>query len=446
MPNHRAAILLAAGHGSRMQSALPKVLHQIGGRTMLGWSVALAREVRAERIAAVVGAQTPLVKAAAIAALGGGGVVVQDPPQGTGHATSCAQQIMAEFEGDILVLFADSPLITADTVERVFAALDAGASVAVLGFEPDVPGGYGRLVENEAGDLVQIVEAKDASAEQLAIGLCNSGVVAADASLLFELLAKITNENANNEYYLTDVVALAVDQGLTAKAVRASAEEVLGVNSRQDLAQAEAVFQQRTRAQMLEAGVSLLAPETVHFSFDTALEADVLVEPNVVFGPGVRVKSGAIIRSFSHLEGARIDQGAIIGPYARVRPGTRVKGGARVGNFVEIKKSTVREGAKISHLSYIGDADIGANANIGAGVITCNYDGFDKHVTEIGDGAFIGSNSSLVAPVRIGDGALVGSGSVITKDVPPDALAVGRVRQRIIDGWAQVFRNKKKKS
>ncbi len=446
MSKPRAAIILAAGHGSRMKSDIPKVLHQVGGRSMFDWLVALAREVRAERIAAIVGAQTPLVRDAAIAALGGGGVAVQDPPKGTGHATACAAEIMEEFEGNVLVVFADSPLITPATIERVFGALDDGASVAVLGFVPEEAGAYGRLVENSDGDLLQIVEAKDASSEELEIDLCNSGVVAAPASLLFELLHEVKNDNAKGEYYLTDVIGLAVERGLKAKAVRASADEVLGVNSRVELAQAEQIFQQRVRTQALEDGVGLVAPETVHFSYDTELEADVMVEPNVVFGPGVSVKSGAIIRSFSHLEGARIDQGVTIGPYARIRPGTRIKGGAKVGNFVEVKKATVREGAKISHLSYVGDADIGANANIGAGTITCNYDGFDKHRTEIGDGAFIGSNSSLVAPICIGDGGFVGSGSVVTKDVPPDALAVSRAKQRIIDGWANTFRKNKNKS
>ncbi|VAV92010.1 N-acetylglucosamine-1-phosphate uridyltransferase / Glucosamine-1-phosphate N-acetyltransferase [hydrothermal vent metagenome] len=446
MPKQRAAIILAAGHGSRMKSDLPKVLHKVGGRSMFDWLVALVREAGAARIAAIVGTQTPLVKQAAINALGGGGVAIQDPPNGTGHATACASEVLAGFDGNALVVFADSPLITPATIERVFAALDAGAAVAVLGFEPDVPGAYGRLVENATGDLLQIVEAKDASAEQLAIGLCNSGVVATDAKLLFELLSEVTNDNANGEYYLTDIVALAVARGLTAKAVRASEEEVLGVNSRTELAMAEQIFQSRARQQALDAGVGLLAPETVFFSFDTELEADVVVEPNVVFGPGVSVKSGALIRAFSYLEGARVNEDTVIGPYARLRPGTLVKGGAKIGNFVEVKKTTVREGAKISHLSYIGDADVGANANIGAGTITCNYDGFDKYRTEIGEGAFIGSNTALVAPVSIGDGAIIGAGSVITKRVPADAMAVARGKQKIIDGWAVGFRNKKKKS
>ncbi len=445
MSKSRSAIILAAGHGSRMKSVTPKVLHQVGGQSMLNWLIALSREVGAERIAAIVGAQTPMVKAAATKALGGGGVAVQDPPMGTGHATKCAGSIMEGFDGHVLVLFADSPLILPQTIERVFDALDNGASVAVLGFEPDVPGAYGRLVEDDAGNLQKIVEAKDANAAELKIGLCNSGVVAAPGKILFELLAELTNDNANGEYYLTDIIGLAGERGLRTAAVRAAADEVLGVNSRVELAKAEQIFQTRTRHKMLENGVGLIAPDTVHFSFDTEIEADVLVEPNVVFAPGVKVKSGAHIRAFSHLEGVRIDENAVIGPYARIRPGTRVKGGAKIGNFVEVKKSTIREGAKISHLSYIGDADIGANANIGAGTITCNYDGFDKYQTIIGDGAFVGSNSSLVAPIEIGDGAFVGSGSVITKNVPADGLAVARGKQRNIDGWANIFRAKKKR-
>jgi bifunctional UDP-N-acetylglucosamine pyrophosphorylase/glucosamine-1-phosphate N-acetyltransferase len=445
MSKLRAAIILAAGHGSRMKSDLPKVLHEVGGRSMFSWSVALAKQVNSKRIAAIVGTQTPLVKQVAETALGVKFVAIQDPPNGTGHATSCAAEIMSGFDGNALVVFADSPLITAQTIERVFNALDAGASVAVLGFEPDDAGAYGRLVENEAGDLLAIVEAKEASAEQLQIGLCNSGVVAADAKLLFELLGQVTNDNAKGEYYLTDIVGLAVARGLTAKAVRASADEVLGVNSRHELAQAERIFQDRTRTQALEDGVTMLDPSSVYFSYDTKISSDVLVEQNVVFAKGVSVASGGIIRAFSHLEGVQISSGAIIGPYARLRAGTIVGQNAKVGNFVETKKANIGDGAKISHLSYIGDANIGSDANIGAGTITCNYDGFDKYQTNIGKGAFIGSNSALVAPVNIGAGAVVGAGSVVTKNVADDALCVVRAKQKGLPGWAKSFRNKKQK-
>jgi bifunctional UDP-N-acetylglucosamine pyrophosphorylase/glucosamine-1-phosphate N-acetyltransferase len=445
MSKQRAVIILAAGHGSRMKSKTPKVLHKVGGRSMFDWLVALARDVGAAYITAIVGKHSSGVREAAVSALGGGAVAIQDPPQGTGHATACAREILSEFDGNILVAFADSPLITKETIERVFVALEDGASVVALGFEPEMPGAYGRLIENKKDDLQAIVEANDATPAQLEIGLCNSGVMAASGKLLFELLDEVTNDNANEEYYLTDIVGLAVARGLQAKAVRASAEEVMGVNSRLELAVAEDIFQQRARKAALEAGVSLVAPETVHFSFDTDLEADVVVGPNVVFDAGVSVKGGAHIRAFSHLEGARIEEDVVVGPYARIRPGTVIKGGAKIGNFVEVKKTTIREGAKVSHLSYIGDSDIGPNANIGAGTITCNYDGFDKHRTIIGDGAFIGSNSSLVAPVQIGDGAFVGSGTVVTKNVPADALAVGRARLRMIEGWANSFRDKKHK-
>lgn len=446
MSKPRAAIILAAGHGSRMQSDLPKVLHQIGGQSMLDWVIALAKKVNAERIAAIVGTQTRLVKQAAEANLGAQYVAIQDPPNGTAHAAASAKQIMADFDGDVLVVFADSPLITAQTIERVFTALDEGASVAVLGFVPDEPGAYGRLVENAAGDLLEIVEAKDASCEQLAIELCNSGVVAADVKLLFELLGEVNNDNAKGEYYLTDVVGLAVARGFTAKAVRASADEVLGVNSRHELALAEQIFQHRARAQALDDGVGMKDPGSVYFSFDTQIAADVMVEQNVVFATGVSVASGSIIRAFSHLEGARIGKNSVIGPYARLRPGTAIGVGAKVGNFVETKNTHIDDGAKISHLSYIGDARVGANANIGAGTITCNYDGFDKYRTDIGAGAFIGSNSALVAPVMIGQGAIVAAGSTITKDVPKNALAVVRPKQRNIVDWAVSFRKRKQKS
>ncbi|MCF6293839.1 MAG: NTP transferase domain-containing protein, partial [Robiginitomaculum sp.] len=321
MSKLRAAIILAAGHGSRMKSDLPKVLHEVGGRSMFNWLVALAEQVDATRIAAIVGTQTPLVKQAAETALGAKCVAIQDPPNGTGHATSCAADIMAGVWGNALVVVADSPLITAQTIERVFDALDAGASVAVLGFEPDDAGAYGRLVENDASDLLAIVEAKEASAEQLQIGLCNSGVVAADAKLLFELLDQVTNDNAKGEYYLTDIVGLAVAKGLKAKAVRASADEVLGVNSRHELAQAERIFQDRSRTQALEDGVTMLDPSSVYFSYDTKLSSDVMVEQNVVFAKGVSVASKVQIRAFAHLEGVQINSGDIIGPAVGLRAG-----------------------------------------------------------------------------------------------------------------------------
>lgn len=439
MAQPRAAIILAAGHGTRMKSVHAKPLHAVGGRTMLDWSLALAGASGADSKVVVWGAHAPDVKARAEAA--GAAAVLQDPPQGTGHAVQCAQDALKGFSGQAIVLYADTPLISPETVGKVFAALDEGASVAVLGFEPDNPYGYGRLIENGRGGLEAIIEEKDANAIQRGLRLCNSGVIAAPADLLFALLSEVTNENANGEYYLTDIVAIARRRGLTCKAVRGAADEVLGVNSRADLAAAEAAFQSRTREAAMAAGVTLVAPETVFFSYDTEIAADVVIEPNVVFGPGVIIAGGALIRAFSHLEGARIGEGAQVGPYARLRPGAALERDAKIGNFVEVKNAVLHEGAKANHLSYIGDADVGAKANIGAGTITCNYDGFFKHRTVIGEGAFIGSNASLVAPVRIGKGAFTASGSVITQDVPDDALALARARQETKAGWAARFRN-----
>lgn len=434
----RAAVILAAGHGTRMKSARAKPLHEVAGRSMLDWSLALADKVRADRKVVVWGEHAPAIRDAAEAA--GAQSALQDPPQGTGHAVQQAQDALKDFDGDVIVLYADTPLILPETVERVFDALSGGASVAVLGFEPEDPGQYGRLIETETGDLDAIVEAKEASPEQLQVRLCNSGVLACESRVLFDLLGEVTNDNAKGEYYLTDVVALAKKRGLAAKAVRADEAEVLGVNSRLDLSVAEAAWQARRRREAMEAGVTLVAPDSVVFSHDTVVENDVLIEPNVVFGAGVTVKSGAVIRAFSHLEGATVAGGCEVGPYARLRPGAVLEAGAKVGNFVEVKKARLGEGAKANHLSYIGDGEVGAKANIGAGTIFCNYDGYFKNKTVIGEGAFIGSNSALVAPVRIGKGAMTASGTVVTDDVPDDALALGRAKQVVKNGWAARFR------
>ncbi|PWE17090.1 bifunctional UDP-N-acetylglucosamine diphosphorylase/glucosamine-1-phosphate N-acetyltransferase GlmU [Marinicauda salina] len=438
MPSPRAAVILAAGQGTRMKSALAKPLHAVGGATMLDWSLDLAAECGADRRVVVWGAHSPAVRDAAEAA--GAKAALQHPPEGTGHAVLCAKEALADFDGDVVVLYADTPLIRPETIDRVFAALDDGAAVAVLGFEPEDPDGYGRLIEDAHGGLEAIVEAKDASPEELAVRLCNSGVLACSASLLFDLLSEVGNDNAKGEYYLTDIVALARGRGLSCVAVRGAESEMLGVNSRADLAAAEAAFQARRRAEMMEAGVTLVAPETVFFSRDTQIAADVVVEPNVVFGPGVTVAGGARIRAFSHLEGCTVGEGCEVGPYARLRPGAALEPDAKIGNFVEVKKARIGKGAKANHLSYIGDADVGAGANIGAGTITCNYDGYFKHRTIIGENAFIGSNTALVAPVTVGTGAFTGSGGVITDDVPDDALALARARQEIKPGWAKRFR------
>ena len=442
MAKPRAAIILAAGQGTRMKSALPKVLHPIGGRPMADWSLALADAVGATKKVLVINAVSEALADYAKAAVGPDGVAVQDPPLGTGHAVLAAKEALAGFEGDVVILYADSPLIQAATIERAFAALDE-AQVCVLGFEAENPGGYGRLCVAATGHLDRIVEAKDASPEELAITFCNSGVMAGDAQTLFALLSEVTNDNAKGEYYLTDVVGLARDQGLKAVAVACEEAEVQGANSRAELAAAEAAFQARARAHWLAEGVTMLAPETVFFSYDTELAADVTVEPGVIFGPGVSVESRVRLRAYSHLEGCTVRAGAAIGPHARLRPGADIGPDAHVGNFVEVKNVTLGAGAKANHLAYLGDGSVGAGANIGAGTIFCNYDGFEKHRTEVGAGAFVGSNSALVAPVMIGDGAYVGSGSTITGDVAPDALALARGRQTEKPGWAALYREQK---
>ncbi len=423
-----AAIILAAGQGTRMKSDLPKVLHELAGAPLFAHALASARALQPEKIVLVVGHGGDAVAEAARALDPDIVVVEQAEQHGTGHAVAQARDALAEFSGDVVVLYGDTPFISGGTLQKMQAARAAGHDVVVLGFEADDPGRYGRLLMT--GDqLTGIVEFKDASDEERAITLCNSGVKMADAETLFDLIAGVGNDNASGEYYLTEIVALARKRGLGATAVTCPEAETLGVNSRADLAGAEAVFQARARAQALDDGVTLVAPDTVHFSHDTVLGRDVVVEPNVVFGPGVTVETGARIRAFSHLEGAHVGGGAIVGPYARLRPGAELGNGARVGNFVEIKNAEIGEGAKVNHLSYVGDASVGEAANIGAGTITCNYNGVEKFRTEIGARAFIGSDTMLVAPVRVGDEAMTASGSVITRNVPDGALALGRADQ-----------------
>jgi bifunctional UDP-N-acetylglucosamine pyrophosphorylase/glucosamine-1-phosphate N-acetyltransferase len=436
----RAAVILAAGQGTRMRSPTPKVLHKVGGRSLLDRAIDAAQALTCSRIVVVAGAHSPAVAAHARARLGDDAVVIQDPPLGTGHAVRAAERVLTNFAGDVLVAYADTPLLDADAVAPLFEARARGADLAVLGFYAADPGAYGRLILGEGDALERIVEAKDATAEQLQIAACNSGVLAGPAALLFELLSQVRNDNAKGEYYLTDVVGLARDRDLKVSAVFVDEVRVLGVNAQGELAAAEAAFQAARRATALAEGVTMPAPDTVMFAFDTRLESGVTVEPYVVFAPGVTVRSGAVIRAFSHLEGADVQAGAIVGPYARLRPGAKVGAGAHVGNFVEIKQATLAEGVKVNHLSYIGDGSIGARTNVGAGTIFCNYDGFDKFQTHIGPDAFIGSNTALVAPVRVGAGAMTGSGSVITRDVPDDALALGRGVQVEKPNWAARFR------
>jgi bifunctional UDP-N-acetylglucosamine pyrophosphorylase/glucosamine-1-phosphate N-acetyltransferase len=431
----RAAIILAAGQGTRMKSPLPKVLHPVGGRAMLDHAIDAAQALGCQKIVVVVGAHSPEVRAHVVKRLGEAAIAVQDPPLGTGHAVRAAEQTLAGFDGDVVVTYGDVPLLKAADIEPVFNP----EGLTVIGFEARDPGAYGRLILD--GDaLAAITEAKEASPEVLAITACNSGVMAAPADLLFALLADVRNDNAKGEYYLTDVVELARKAGRPTRAVFAAEDSVMGVNSQAELAQAEALFQSVQRDAFLAAGVTMAAPDTVHFAWDTQVGGGTVIEPFVVFGPGAVIEGGARIRSFSHIEGARVASGAEVGPYARLRPGADLAEGVKIGNFVEVKNVKMAAGAKANHLAYLGDGSIGAAANIGAGTIFCNYDGFNKAQTEVGAGAFVGSNSSLVAPVVIGDGALIASGSVITEDVPADALAFGRARQTNKPGAAAAFR------
>jgi bifunctional UDP-N-acetylglucosamine pyrophosphorylase/glucosamine-1-phosphate N-acetyltransferase len=440
----RAAVILAAGQGTRMKSPLPKVLHKVGGRAMLDWVIDAAQALGCEKIVVVVGANADAVSGHVTARLGPGSLAVQDPPLGTGHAVLAARDALAGFTGDVVVNYADGPTLTAADIAPLLALRAAGADVAVLGFEASDPAPYGRLILGADDVLLRIVEAKDATDAERAVRACNSGVLAAPAGLLFDLLGQVRADNAKGEYYLTDVVGLANAAGKSVRVAFAPEEAFMGVNSQAELAAAEAAFQDRRRAELMADGVTMTAPQTVHLSHDTQIAGGAVVEPFVVFGPGVTVETQAVIRAFSHLESCVVRAGALIGPYARLRPGAEIGPGAHIGNFVEVKKVKVGAGAKANHLAYLGDGTVGAGANIGAGTIFCNYDGFDKYETHVGAGAFIGSNCSLVAPVRIGDGAYTGSGSVIARDVAADALSLARPQQVEKPGWAARFRAMKR--
>jgi bifunctional UDP-N-acetylglucosamine pyrophosphorylase/glucosamine-1-phosphate N-acetyltransferase len=437
----RAAVILAAGQGTRMKSPLPKVLHKVGGRSMLDRAIDAAELAGCDRVVVVVGTHSPQVRVAAVARVGEDNIAVQDPPMGTGHAVNAAREVLKGFDGTVIVSYADTPLVSAQVLMQVFELAEA-SDMAVMGFEAADPGAYGRLILN--GDkLNAIVEAREATDAQKKIKACNSGVIACGGKLLFELLSEVKNDNSKGEYYLTDVVGLAKGRGLQPRVCMASEQDVLGANSQAELVIAERVWQDGVRKDFLDNGVHMPAPETVFFSYDTEIAPGVTIEPNVVFGEGVSVAAGAVIRAFSYLEGAHVGQGALIGPYARLRPGADIGKDAHIGNFVEVKNVKVGEGAKANHLSYLGDGSVGAGSNIGAGTIFCNYDGYFKYQTVIGERAFIGSNTSLVAPVTVGDGAMTGSGSVITRDVPADALAFERNVQTDKPGWAKAFRAKK---
>ena len=421
-------IILAAGEGTRMKSARAKVLHEVAGLPMVRHVAQTAAKAGSTRIALVIGRDAEAVAAAVGASSQQLSTHVQEERRGTGHAVLAARSAIAEGFDDIVVLFGDTPLVRPETIGRARETLAEGAAICVVGFRTATPQGYGRLIE-EDGALVAIREERDASEAERRIEFCNGGAMAIRGDLALGLLNAIGNDNAKGEYYLTDAVEIARARGETVRAIEAGGDEVLGVNTRVELAGVEAIWQQRKRREMMLAGVSMAAPETVFFAHDTEIAAEVMLEPNIVFGPGVSIGAGSVVHAFSHIEGARLGEGVAIGPFARLRPGTQLSEGAKVGNFCEVKNADVGEGAKINHLSYIGDASVGAHANIGAGTITCNYDGALKHHTAIGAHAFIGSNSALVAPLSIGASAYVGSGSVITEDVPDDALAIGRGRQ-----------------
>jgi bifunctional UDP-N-acetylglucosamine pyrophosphorylase / glucosamine-1-phosphate N-acetyltransferase len=434
-----AAVILAAGKGTRMKSALHKVLHPIAGRPMLGHLLDTVAAVGAARTVVVTGAERTQVEAF-VAPLGAA-LAQQDRQLGTAHAVLQAQQALAGFDGTVLILYGDVPLVGAETMRRMVDRLerdDAPAAV-VLGFRPADTLRYGRIVA-EGDRILKMVEHKDATEAERAVTLCNSGLMAVRAQDLWSLLERVGNDNAAGEYYLPDIVMLARADGREAAVIETDPEEVAGVNSRAELASVEASWQARRRQRAMEEGASLVAPDTVWFAFDTQLGRDVTIAPNVVFGPGVSIADGVTVHAFSHVEGARVEQGAIVGPFARLRPGAEVGEGAHVGNFVELKKARLGAGAKANHLTYLGDADIGAGSNIGAGTITCNYDGFGKYPTTVGEGVFVGSNSALVAPVAIGDNAMIAAGSVITSDVPADGLGVSRARQEVKSGWAARFR------
>jgi bifunctional UDP-N-acetylglucosamine pyrophosphorylase/glucosamine-1-phosphate N-acetyltransferase len=433
------AIVLAAGEGTRMRSARPKVLHAVAGRSLLAHVLTAVAGADTSSVAVVVGPGQDAVAAEAKRILPDVSCFVQHERNGTAHAVLAAKSAIAQQPDDIIVVYGDTPLIRPETLKRLRAPLASGAAVAVLAFRPAGPTGYGRLIT--AGDqLIAIREQADASDAERAIGLCNGGMMALAGKNALAILERIGNHNRKGEYYLTDAVEIARGMKLSAVAVEVEEDDVRGINTKKELAEAETAAQQRLRQAALDAGVTLVAPETVFLSADTKFGKDVVVEPYVIFGEKVSVADGAVIHSFSHLVGAEVGKGASVGPFARLRPGTRLGEGARIGNFVEVKEATIEAGAKANHLSYIGDAFVGAEANIGAGTITCNYDGSAKHRTEIGKNAFIGSNSALVAPVSIGDGAYVGSGSVITGNVPPDSLALARGRQVVKEGWATRLR------
>lgn len=435
------AVVLAAGESTRMKSSVSKVLHPVGNRPMIGHVMDALEKTGISAAALVLGRDAEAVEEAARTGSMKVSAVIQKERLGTGHAVLAAAAEIEKGYDDILVVFGDTPLITEMPLIHARQALADGNDVVVIGFKTENPTGYGRLITKD-GALLAIREEKDASDEERLISYCNGGVMAINGAKAPQLLRQIRNANAKGEYYLTDLVEIVRAEGGKAVAVEAAETELTGCNNRAELAAIERIWQDRRRRELMISGVSMVAPETVFLSFDTEIGQDTLIEPNVVFGPGVRIEAGCVIHAFCHLEGAHVSTGATVGPYARLRPGADLAEGSKVGNFCEVKQANIGAGAKVNHLTYIGDAEIGAKANVGAGTITCNYDGVNKHLTRIGEGAFVGSNASLVAPVSIGNGAYVASGSVITKDVPDDAVAFGRARQENREGRAPLIRER----
>ncbi len=439
--NGLLTIVLAAGKGTRMKSALPKVLHPIAGLSMLGHVLALAGHAGCRDLAVVIGPDMDVVRREVAGRAGGAGIFVQEQQRGTADAVLAARSMLADFKGDLLILYGDTPLLTPLAVARLLQSLEDGANVAVLGFEAADPTGYGRLITEGQSTLMAIREEREANEVERAITFCNSGVLAFRCPDILAILDRIGCDNAKGEYYLTDAIEIARADGLKAVAVKCDEEEVLGINSRDQLAVAEGIWQRRARAKAMMDGATMIAPETVWLSHDTVIGRDVVIEPNVFFGSGVVIEDNVTIHANCHIAEARVRHGARVGPFARLRPGADIGIDVHIGNFVEVKNVTLHAGAKANHLAYLGDGEVGAGANIGAGTIFCNYDGFFKHRTEIGANAFVGSNSALVAPVRIGEGAFVGSGSVVTRDVEADALALERSELQIKPGWAAKFRS-----
>ena len=433
-----AVIVLAAGMGTRMKSDLPKVLHRVAGRTMLDLVLDASATLKPARTVVVSGPRMDGIAAAAAKHVLKPIVAIQKERLGTAHAVRAAEKALGKFDGTVLVLFGDSPLIQADTLKRMTRALKSkkAPTLAFLGFRPEDPGSYGRFMLDDSGDVARIVEARDITPDMDVSDICNGGALAADGRHLFKLLAQVKRANSQKEYYLTDLVAIAAKQGLGTVIVEGREEEPLGVNSRKDLAVVEMEMQHRLRMNALAGGVTMIDPTTVFLSWDTKLGRDVTIEPNVFFGAGVTIADGVEIRAFCHIDGAEVGPGCIVGPFARLRPGAKLVRDVHVGNFVEVKNAVLDTGVKANHLTYLGDARVGAATNVGAGTITCNYDGYGKFHTEIGANVFIGSDVALVAPVKVGDGAVIGAGSVVTKDVAADALAVTRADQKEIKGWA----------